>query len=54
MPHPLEHEFLLKIQTTPDTTPLQVLTDEINHLLTEIAGIMRNFEVLLMLIYRMK
>jgi DNA-directed RNA polymerase II subunit RPB11 len=45
MPHPLEHEFLLKIQTTADTTPLQVLQDEINHLLTEISGIMRNFEV---------
>jgi DNA-directed RNA polymerase II subunit RPB11 len=44
MPHPLEHEFLLKVQTTPETTPLQVLQDEINHLLTEISGIMRNFE----------
>jgi DNA-directed RNA polymerase II subunit RPB11 len=44
MPHPLEHEFLLKVQTTKDTTPLQVLQEEINKLITEITGIMRNFQ----------
>jgi DNA-directed RNA polymerase II subunit RPB11 len=44
MPHPLEHEFVLKVQTTKDTTPLQVLKDEISNLLTETNYIMRNFQ----------
>lgn len=47
MPHPLEHEFVLKIQTTADTTPLQVLQDEIYHLIADINGLIRNFQVIL-------
>jgi DNA-directed RNA polymerase II subunit RPB11 len=44
MPHPLEHDILLKIQTTKDTTPLKVLGEEIDHLITEISGLMMNFK----------
>ena len=42
--HPLEHDFVLKIHTTKDITPVQVLQDEINNLITEINGIMRTFQ----------
>jgi DNA-directed RNA polymerase II subunit RPB11 len=45
MPHPLEHQFVLKIQTTPDTTPLDVLKYELNNMINLISGMMLNFEV---------
>ncbi|RKO90429.1 DNA-directed RNA polymerase, partial [Blyttiomyces helicus] len=35
MPHPLEHYFVLKVQTTPDTTPLEVLQQELAGLISE-------------------
>ncbi|KAJ3324970.1 DNA-directed RNA polymerase II core subunit [Boothiomyces sp. JEL0866] len=44
MPHPLEHDILLKIQTTADTTPIQVLQDELNNLIAEVSGILKNFQ----------
>lgn len=46
MPHPLEHQFVLKIQTTADTTPLQVLQSEMNQIITQLNGMIVNFEVL--------
>ncbi|CEF68974.1 DNA-directed RNA polymerase II subunit RPB11 [Strongyloides ratti] len=36
-PHPLEHKFHLRIQTTPDTTPTQVLLDAISDLIAELS-----------------
>ncbi|KAI8916155.1 DNA-directed RNA polymerase, partial [Gorgonomyces haynaldii] len=33
VPHPLEHQFVLKVQTTLDTTPMEVLKFEINNLI---------------------
>ncbi|KAI8919619.1 DNA-directed RNA polymerase [Entophlyctis helioformis] len=44
MPHPLEHEFVLKVQTTPDTSPIQVLQAELNNLIHEISTIKLKFE----------
>ncbi|KAI8897317.1 Rpb11 RNA polymerase II subunit [Globomyces pollinis-pini] len=44
MPHPLEYDCILKIQTVPETTPIQVLKDELNNLISEISGILRNFQ----------
>lgn len=51
VPHPLEHDFILKIQTTADTSPIAVLQEEINSLLVELASslsvnvdILRNFQ----------
>jgi DNA-directed RNA polymerase II subunit RPB11 len=44
MPHPLEHEFILKIQTTPDTTPIKVFQDTIMSLTIEINEILRSFQ----------
>lgn len=36
-PHPLEHKFLLRIQTTSDTTPADVLTGAITDLMAELS-----------------
>ncbi|KAH6564878.1 hypothetical protein BASA50_008350 [Batrachochytrium salamandrivorans] len=44
MPHPLEHQFILKIQTTPDTTPADVLQQEVGNLIQEIGAIKLKFE----------
>ena len=45
VPHPLEYEFLLKIQTTPDTTPLDVLKREISNLTEEFNSLRNKFDV---------
>ncbi|ORX90288.1 putative RNA polymerases L [Basidiobolus meristosporus CBS 931.73] len=44
-PHPLEHLFQLKIQTTPETTPVAALSDAINELIGEYGTIRQRFEV---------
>ncbi|KAJ3395060.1 DNA-directed RNA polymerase II core subunit [Lobulomyces angularis] len=44
VPHPLEHSFVLKIQTIPDTTPLECLRNDITLLIAEITGIKKKFE----------
>ncbi|KAK9720708.1 DNA-directed RNA polymerase II core subunit [Basidiobolus ranarum] len=43
-PHPLEHLFYLKIQTTPETTPVAALSDAINELIGEYGTIRQRFE----------
>ncbi|KAI8850548.1 DNA-directed RNA polymerase, partial [Chytridium lagenaria] len=45
VPHPLEHTFVLKVQTTPDAAPLDTLQNEINNLINEISNIKRKFQV---------
>ena len=50
VPHPLEHNFVLKIQTTPDTTPMEVFSGELNNLINEISTIKLKFEVITYLI----
>ncbi|KAJ8324397.1 hypothetical protein BDV3_005143 [Batrachochytrium dendrobatidis] len=44
VPHPLEHQFILKIQTTPDTTPADVLQQEVANLIQEVGTIKLKFE----------
>ncbi|KAJ3020004.1 hypothetical protein HKX48_001461 [Thoreauomyces humboldtii] len=44
MSHPLDHSVDLKLQTTPETSPLQVLQSNINNLQKEISQIKRKFE----------
>ncbi|KAJ3333541.1 DNA-directed RNA polymerase II subunit RPB11-a [Blyttiomyces sp. JEL0837] len=44
VPHPLEHSFVLKVQTTPDTNPMEVLQSEINNLINEVSTIKLKFE----------
>uniref|UniRef100_A0AC35TMM7 RNA_pol_L_2 domain-containing protein n=1 Tax=Rhabditophanes sp. KR3021 TaxID=114890 RepID=A0AC35TMM7_9BILA len=36
-PHPLEHKFNLRIQTTPESDPTKVLTDAISDLVAELS-----------------
>lgn len=36
-PHPLEHNILLRVQTTADTTPADALTNAITDLLAELS-----------------
>lgn len=43
--HPLEPEFTLRLQTTSDTSPLEVLQEEINRLISELREAETEFEV---------
>ncbi|KAI9333328.1 hypothetical protein BDR26DRAFT_868570 [Obelidium mucronatum] len=45
IPHPLEHTFVLKIQTTPDTNPLEVLLAESAAIIREVSDLNRKFQV---------
>lgn len=44
-PHPLEHLFLLRIQTDGQITPADALTEAINHLHSELTAIEEGFKV---------
>ncbi|KAI9139271.1 DNA-directed RNA polymerase II subunit RPB11-b1-like protein [Paraphysoderma sedebokerense] len=52
MPHPLDHYFFLKIQTTSDTTPWTALTDAVTELIGELGGIKTKFEACLFLTFK--
>jgi len=45
VPHPLEHKFVLRIQTTPDYTPQEAFTMALQDLLTEVNVIETRFKV---------
>ncbi|ORX60647.1 RBP11-like subunits of RNA polymerase [Hesseltinella vesiculosa] len=45
IPHPLEHSFLIKIQTTPGTSPGQALSEATNELIKEISNIKTKFDM---------
>ncbi|KAJ3352691.1 DNA-directed RNA polymerase II core subunit [Entophlyctis luteolus] len=44
VPHPLEHTFVLKIQTTPDTNPLEVLLLESATIMREVTDLNKKFQ----------
>ncbi|KAJ3069225.1 DNA-directed RNA polymerase II core subunit, partial [Podochytrium sp. JEL0797] len=44
IPHPLEHTFILKIQTTPNTNPLEVLHAECGNTIREIIDLNKKFQ----------
>jgi len=44
-PHPLEHKFELRIQTTSDYTPQDALTNSITDLLAELSLFEERFKV---------
>ena len=46
MPHPLNHAFELKVQSTKDTTPDQVLLEVMNTLIANISKIHDQLQVL--------
>ena len=45
VPHPLEHKFVLRVQTTSDYSPQEALTNAIQDLLTEIQALESRFRV---------
>lgn len=45
VPHPLEHKFLLRIQTTPDYAPQEAFTNAITDLLSELSLLEERFKV---------
>ncbi|ORY39942.1 hypothetical protein BCR33DRAFT_378926 [Rhizoclosmatium globosum] len=45
IPHPLEHTFILKIQTTPDTNPLDVFILESANIIRELGDLNKKFQV---------
>lgn len=44
-PHPLEHKFILRIQTTPDYSPESALTNAITDLMSELSLLEERFKV---------
>lgn len=45
IPHPLQHEFVLRIQTTSDYSPQEALMNSIKDLISEIALLEERFRV---------
>ncbi|XP_022643446.1 DNA-directed RNA polymerase II subunit RPB11-a-like isoform X2 [Varroa jacobsoni] len=43
-PHPLEHKILLRVQTTPDSTPVEALKSAINDLMSELSLFEERFQ----------
>ena len=45
VPHPLEHKFVLRIQTTPDYSPQEAMSNAITDLISEITTLETGFKV---------
>ena len=45
VPHPLQHEFIVRIQTTTDYTPQEALMNAVKDLISEIALLEERFRV---------
>lgn len=50
IPHPLEHKFVLRIQTTPDYSPQEAFTSAITDLMSEVSLLEERFRVCNLLI----
>jgi DNA-directed RNA polymerase subunit L len=46
VPHPLTHEFVLRVQTTPDYSPQEALMNAITDLISELSLLEERFRVL--------
>lgn len=44
VPHPLEHKFVLRVQTTPDYSPQEALSVAITDLISEISTLEMRFK----------
>ena len=44
VPHPLEHKFVLRVQTTPDYSPQEALSNAITDLISEISTLENQFD----------
>lgn len=49
VPHPLEHKFVLRVQTTPDYSPQEAFTNAITDLISEVSLLEERFKVCLFL-----
>ena len=45
VPHPLEHKFVLRVQTTPDYSPQEAFTNAITDLISEVSLLEERFKV---------
>nr|AAP97076.1 RNA polymerase II subunit [Branchiostoma belcheri] len=43
VPHPLEHKFVLRVQTTPDYSPQEAFTNAITDLISEVSLLEERF-----------
>lgn len=46
VPHPLEHKFVLRIQTTADYSPQEALSNALTDLISEVTKIESRFKVI--------
>ncbi len=44
VPHPLEHNFVLRVQTTPDYSPQEALSNAITDLISEVTTLEVKFK----------
>jgi DNA-directed RNA polymerase subunit L len=44
-PHPLEHKIILRVQTTPETSPSDAVASAINDLMAELSLLEERFVV---------
>lgn len=44
VPHPLEHKFVLRVQTTADYSPQEALSNAITDLISETSGLENKFK----------
>jgi len=44
VPHPLEHKFVLRVQTTPDYSPQEALSNALTDLISEVSTIENKFK----------
>lgn len=45
VPHPLEHKFVLRVQTTPDYSPQEAFTNAITDMISEVSLLEERFKV---------
>ena len=45
VPHPLESKFILRVQTTPDSSPQEAFTNAITDLISEVSLLEERFKV---------
>ena len=53
-PHPLEHKFVLRVQTTSDYTPQEALQNAITDLLSEMSLLEERFRVSIKILENLK
>ncbi|RMX45281.1 hypothetical protein pdam_00000816 [Pocillopora damicornis] len=51
VPHPLEHKFVLRVQTTPDYSPQEAFTNAITDLISEVSLLEERFKVSLFFLF---